>query len=75
MGAAQPAGRPDRRLPELRPVRPAAKHAPWPLLVQLDTDEDLGVMWAGAGVGHLFGNPHRLAHGDTWDIAYHWDCG
>lgn len=54
---------------------PRPKSGPWPLLVQLDTDEDLGVMWAGAGVGHLFGNPQRLAAGDTWDIAYHWDCG
>lgn len=54
---------------------PRPKSAPWPLLVQLDTDEDLGVMWADSGVGHLFGNPNRLAAGDTYDVAYHWDCG
>lgn len=42
------------------------------VLVELDGMEFDG--WGDAGVGHLFGDPVALSHGDTSSVRYHWDC-
>lgn len=40
------------------------------LLVELEGDDNDG--WKG-GVGHIFGDPRRLAVGDLTGCTYHWD--
>lgn len=43
------------------------------LIVELDSQDGL-TGWGDGGIGHLFGDPARLADGDLSTITYHWDC-
>ena len=65
-----PSGYDDPRVPELKPGA-----ASWRLLLQLDTDDDLGVMWGDAGTLYFWVEEHRAQAGDftnTWLIL---QCG
>jgi len=44
------------------------------LLLQLDTDEALDIMWGDCGVAHFFIKSKDLKKGKFDDILYTWDC-
>ncbi len=44
------------------------------LLLQLDTDDDLGFMWGDVGVGSFFILPEALECLDFSKVFYYWDC-
>ncbi|MEI4803865.1 YwqG family protein [Bacillus sp. FJAT-51639] len=44
------------------------------LLLQIDTDDDLGIMWGDSGVANFFINKDDLARLDFSDVLYNWDC-
>lgn len=48
---------------------------PYVLLFQLDSDDDLGLMWGDVGIANFFIRPDDLARGDFRRVAYNWDCG
>lgn len=43
------------------------------LLLQIDSDEENGIMWGNCGVANFFINRDNLLRGDFSDILYHWD--
>lgn len=44
------------------------------LLLQIDTDDALGIMWGDSGVANFFINKDDLARLDFSDVLYNWDC-
>jgi len=44
------------------------------LLLQIDTDDNLGIMWGDAGVGHFFIKTTDLRKLDFSQVLYNWDC-
>lgn len=44
------------------------------LLLQIDSDESIGLMWGDVGVGNFFINKDKLARLDFSDVLYNWDC-
>jgi uncharacterized protein YwqG len=47
---------------------------PMLLLLQLDSDELMDLMWGDMGVGHFFIREADLAKGDFSRVLYDWDC-
>lgn len=45
------------------------------LLFQLDSDENMKLMWGDAGIAHFFIKPEALGKADFSDVMYHWDGG
>ncbi|RJF71492.1 DUF1963 domain-containing protein [Deinococcus cavernae] len=54
---------------------PRALEDPHVLLFQLDSDDDLNMMWGDVGIANFFISPQDLAQRDFSRVAYHWDCG
>lgn len=54
----------DPRLPE----------SPLQLLLQIDTDADIGLMWGDMGVANFFIDPEDLRKLDFSSVYFHWDC-
>lgn len=44
------------------------------LLLQLDTDNNVGIMWGDVGVGNFFIRPEDLRKRDFSKVLYTWDC-
>ncbi len=53
---------------------PRTKADPMLLLLQLDSDEPMDLMWGDMGVGHFFIREKDLAKGDFTRVLYDWDC-
>lgn len=47
----------------------------WPLLLQLDSDPRLNLMWGDVGTANFFIRRGDLRRRDFSHVAYHWDCG
>jgi uncharacterized protein YwqG len=47
---------------------------PMLLLLQLDSDELMDLMWGDMGVGHFFIRESDLVRGDFSRVLYDWDC-
>jgi len=47
---------------------------PMLLLFQLDSDEQMDLMWGDMGVGHFFIREKDLVKGDFSKVLYDWDC-
>jgi uncharacterized protein YwqG len=45
------------------------------LLVQLDSDSALGLMWGDVGIANFFIRPADLKARDFSRVAFNWDCG
>ena len=45
------------------------------LLLQIDTDDDLNIMWGDAGVANFFIVSEDLKKRDFSKVLYNWDCG
>ena len=44
------------------------------LLLQIDSDESLGIMWGDVGVANFFIRPSDLKKRDFSKVMYNWDC-
>lgn len=44
------------------------------LLFQLDTDDDINLMWGDCGIGNFFINLKDLKNLDFSNVLYNWDC-
>ena len=44
------------------------------LLLQLDTDNEFGLMWGDSGIGNFFISADDLAKCDFSNVMYNWDC-
>jgi uncharacterized protein YwqG len=44
------------------------------LLLQLDSDDSVDMMWGDAGIGNFFIKPADLAKRDFSKVLYNWDC-
>jgi uncharacterized protein YwqG len=44
------------------------------LLLQMDTDEENGIMWGDNGVANFFISEKDLKNKDFSNVLYHWDC-
>ncbi|WP_338753136.1 YwqG family protein [Bacillus sp. FJAT-52991] len=44
------------------------------LLLQIDTDDDLDIMWGDSGVGNFFIKKEDLEKLDFSNVMYNWDC-
>lgn len=44
------------------------------LLLQIDTDDEAGIMWGDAGVGNFFIKKEDLKKCDFTNVLYNWDC-
>ncbi|WP_203363593.1 YwqG family protein [Bacillus sp. REN10] len=44
------------------------------LLLQIDTDDDLDIMWGDCGVGNFFITKEDLEKLDFSNVMYNWDC-
>ena len=44
------------------------------LLLQLDSDELMDLMWGDMGVGHFFIRASDLERRDFSKVLYDWDC-
>ncbi|MFN0213747.1 MAG: YwqG family protein [Saprospiraceae bacterium] len=53
---------------------PRRPEDPMLLLLQLDSDEGMDLMWGDMGVGHFFIREKDLANGDFSRVLYDWDC-
>ncbi|ENY6785525.1 YwqG family protein [Providencia rettgeri] len=45
------------------------------LLLQINTDYEIGIMWRDMGVGNFFIHPDDLKKRDFSRVVYNWDCG
>lgn len=45
------------------------------LLFQLDSDDDVDIMWGDMGVANFFITPEALLARDFNQLVYNWDCG
>lgn len=43
------------------------------LLLQIDSNDEIGIMWADSGVGKFFINREKLLQGDFSDILFQWE--
>ena len=48
--------------------------ARWELLLQIDTDDNLGMTWGDCGSLYWLARPHDLADGDLTQITFTWQC-
>jgi uncharacterized protein YwqG len=53
---------------------PRLSHDPMLLLLQLDSDELMDLMWGDMGVGHFFIRESDLLRRDFSRVLYDWDC-
>lgn len=53
---------------------PRSKDNPMLLLLQLDSDEKMDLMWGDMGVGHFFIREQDLAARNFSGVLYDWDC-
>ncbi|WP_169816516.1 DUF1963 domain-containing protein [Deinococcus marmoris] len=53
---------------------PRTLEDPRVLLFQLDSDDDLEVMWGAVGIANFFIPLEDLARADFRRVAYNWDC-
>lgn len=44
------------------------------LLLQIDTDDSMDIMWGDVGVANFFIDPKKLAQKDFSEVMYNWDC-
>mgnify|MGYP003340295765 CR=1 FL=1 len=44
------------------------------LLLQIDTDDEAGIMWGDCGVANFFISPADLERKDFSRVFYNWDC-
>ncbi|MEK5330998.1 YwqG family protein [Lysinibacillus sp. FSL W8-0992] len=44
------------------------------LLLQIDSNDEFGIMWADSGVGKFFINRDKLLQQDFSDILFQWEC-
>lgn len=44
------------------------------LLLQIDSEDEAGIMWGDSGVGNFFIKKEDLKNGDFSNILYNWDC-
>jgi uncharacterized protein YwqG len=44
------------------------------LLLQLDTDDSVNMMWGDSGIANFFIDPKQLAAADFSQVLYNWDC-
>ncbi|MDM5188824.1 YwqG family protein [Bacillus sp. DX4.1] len=44
------------------------------LLLQIDTDDDLGIMWGDCGIANFFITKENLLNLDFSNVLYNWDC-
>ena len=44
------------------------------LLLQLDTDPNMEIMWGDCGICNFFIDPKKLAKKDFSEVMYNWDC-
>jgi len=44
------------------------------LLLQIDTDDELNIMWGDSGVANFFIRPQDLKNRDFTKVLYNWDC-
>lgn len=44
------------------------------LLLQIDTDDALNIMWGDAGVANFFIREKDLINLDFSNVVYNWDC-
>lgn len=44
------------------------------LLLQIDTDDDINLMWGDCGIGNFFINIKDLKNLDFNNVLYNWDC-
>ncbi|WP_261663587.1 YwqG family protein [Deinococcus sp. Marseille-Q6407] len=61
--------------PSFTQADPRGPDDPRILLLQLDSDDDLGLMWGDMGIANFFIYPEDLARCDFSRVAYNWDCG
>lgn len=61
--------------PDFTQSDPRAPGDDWALLLQLDSDEALGLLWGDVGTANFFVGPADLRARDFSRVAYHWDCG
>jgi hypothetical protein len=47
----------------------------WELLFQVDTDDDLDMMWGDCGVLYWMARPEDLVRGDLTRTSFTWQCG
>jgi uncharacterized protein YwqG len=47
----------------------------WVLLLQMDTDDAVDILWGDAGVGGFFIKRGDLQRRDFSQVIYNWDCG
>lgn len=47
----------------------------WELLLQVDSDDDLDMMWGDVGTLYWMARPEDLARDDLTDISFTWQCG
>lgn len=43
-------------------------------LLQIDTQEDLGIYWGDCGIMHLFIHPKDIKNQNWHKVIYYWDC-
>ena len=61
--------------PDFTQSDPRRNPAEWTLLLQLDSDPALKLMWGDVGTANFFIRPADLKKRDFSHVAYHWDCG
>jgi uncharacterized protein YwqG len=53
---------------------PRSENTEYVLLFQLDTDDDIGMMWGDTGIANFFIPRDNLKRGDFSRVMYNWDC-
>ncbi|GGK31550.1 hypothetical protein GCM10008955_26740 [Deinococcus malanensis] len=53
---------------------PRSVDDPHVLLFQLDSDDDLSLMWGDVGIANFFIHPDDLTRADFSRVVFHWDC-
>lgn len=57
------------------PAEAAVEAARWRPLFQVDSDDDLDVMWGDAGILYWLARPEDLNAGDLTQATFTWQCG
>jgi uncharacterized protein YwqG len=52
----------------------AYKYKQFRLLFQMDTDDEVGIMWGDSGVANFFIIEEDLKNKDFSRVLYNWDC-
>jgi len=54
--------------------RPYISNEKYVLLLQVDTDNEVDIMWGDSGIGNFFIKPQDLEKLDFSNVLYNWDC-